>query len=202
MKYEKIEELLSAMWEKTGLGRLGTGTADSPETAVTGAAAAAVHQQIQSSDLAFVKVPADRGRHLIMDLRDHFGFTHLVFLTASDYMESGVFTLTYMLHSYTRHWDIGVQIDLPREGSTMESIHDLWAQAATYQRELREMFGIDFPGSPRIDEPFILEGWDDVPPMRREFDTKEYSERTFFPRPGRSTNDPAGYMRQKLYPKE
>ncbi|WP_416208189.1 NADH-quinone oxidoreductase subunit C [Halomonas sp.] len=34
------------------------------------------------------------------------------------------------------------------------------------QRELKEMFGIDFPGSPRVDEPFVLESWDDIPPMR------------------------------------
>ncbi|MBN2781385.1 MAG: NADH-quinone oxidoreductase subunit C, partial [Candidatus Marinimicrobia bacterium] len=81
-------------------------------------------------------------------------------------------------------------------------IHHLWKQAATYQRELKEMFGIDFPGSPRIDEPFILEGWQDIPPYRRDFDTKKYSEETYFPRPGRTTHDPADYMKQKLYPEE
>lgn len=159
-------------------------------------------QQVQSDDLLFVHIKEEDARHCIMDLRDHYGFTHLAFLTAIDYIEDGKFTLTYMLHSYDAHWDIGVQVDVSRENASMESIHDLWAQAATYQRELKEMFGIDFPGSPRVDEPFILEGWKDVPPMRREFDTKEYSERTYFPRPGRSTNDPAEYMRGKLYPKE
>ncbi|WP_455383230.1 NADH-quinone oxidoreductase subunit C [Salinispira pacifica] len=82
----------------------------------------------------------------------------------------------------------------------MDSIHHLWAQAATYQRELKEMYGIHFPGSPRIDEEFALEGWNDVPPMRREFDTREYSEKTFFPRPGRKTHDPVEYMKQNMYP--
>jgi len=84
----------------------------------------------------------------------------------------------------------------------MTSAHHLWEQVATYQREIKEMFGINFPGSPRVDESFLLEGWDDVPPMRREFDTKEYSEKTFFPRPGRESNDPATYMKSKLYPNE
>ena len=64
------------------------------------------------------------------------------------------------------------------------------------------MYGIDFPGSPRVDESFILEGWDDIPPMRREFDTKKYSEEIFFPREGRETNDPEEYMKKKLYPDE
>jgi len=82
----------------------------------------------------------------------------------------------------------------------MASIHHLWKQAGTYQRELKEMFGIDFPGSPRVDDSFILEGWDNIPPMRRDFDTKKYSEETFFPRPGRESHDPETYMKSKLYP--
>ncbi|HUX52087.1 MAG TPA: NADH-quinone oxidoreductase subunit C [Spirochaetia bacterium] len=82
----------------------------------------------------------------------------------------------------------------------MESIHHLWAQAATYQRELKEMFGVHFPGSPRVDEEFALEGWKDIPPMRRDFDTRDYSERTFFPRPGRVTHDPVEYMKKQMYP--
>lgn len=193
--YETIEELLELAAEPSTRAR----------QPAAGAAAHPVsigRSQVQSSDLAFVTVSPAAARHLIIDLRDRFGFTHLVFLTAVDYIEEDKFLLTYMLHNYDKHMDIGVQVPIGRDNSSMESIHDLWAQAGTYQRELKEMFGIDFPGSPRVDEPFILEGWDDVPPMRREFDTKQYSENTYFPRPGRSTNDPAEYMRRKLYPKE
>ena len=197
-EFEKIEDLVQNLSEKGSLSEKVAGKSSGTNARVSYENAA----HIQHSDLAFLKVEAPKARHFIMDLRDHYGFTHLVFLTAVDYLEDGIFTLTYMLHNYEAHWDIGVQVDIPRENASMESIHDLWAQAATYQRELKEMFGIDFPDSPRVDEPFILEGWHDLPPMRREFDTKEYSKRTFFPRPGRSTNDPADYMRRKLYPEE
>ena len=82
----------------------------------------------------------------------------------------------------------------------MESIHDLWPTAATYQRELREMFGIDFPGSPRVEEDFILEGWIDIPPYRRDFDTKKFAEDNFEHREGRITKDPATHMKDQLYP--
>jgi len=84
----------------------------------------------------------------------------------------------------------------------MESAHHLWKNMQTYQRELKEMFGIDFPGCPRVDEDFILEGWDDMPPYRRDFDTKKYSTDTYFPRPGRGSNDPAEYMKKKMYPND
>ena len=62
------------------------------------------------------------------------------------------------------------------------------------------MFGIDFPDSPRVNEEFILEGWVDMPPYRRDFDTKKFAEQTFTQRAGRETHDPAQHMKDKLYP--
>jgi len=150
----------------------------------------------------FVNVPAAEAVEYITRLRDIEGYTHLVFLTAIDYIEDSLFRLTYMLHNYFKGLDLGVQVDIARESAGMESIHHLWPHAATYQRELKEMFGIDFPGSPGVDDSFILEGWMEIPPMRREFDTKAYSEQTYFPRPGRSSHDTTEYMKEKLYPSE
>lgn len=155
---------------------------------------------VQRDDLAFVTVPREQLRPLLLHLRDREGFTHLVLLTAVDWIEDNSFQLTYLLNDRASARDIGVRLMLPRDAASMESIHDLWPTAATYQRELREMFGIDFPDSPRVNEDFILEGWIDIPPYRRDFDTLRYSQETFPERPGRETNDPAEYMKQKLYP--
>ena len=151
-------------------------------------------------DLAFVSVSQDQLRPLLVHLRDREGFTHLVLLTAVDWIEVDQFQLTYLLNDRNKARDIGVRLTLPRDGASMDSIHDLWPTAATYQRELREMFGIDFPGSPRVDEDFILEGWVDMPPYRRDFDTLQYAHEAYADRAGRETRDPARYMKQKLYP--
>jgi NADH-quinone oxidoreductase subunit C len=132
----------------------------------------------QRPDLGFVTVPADYLRPTLLHLRDREGFTHLVLLTAVDWLEEGLFQLTYLLSNRTpgaRHRPARL---IPRQAASMESIHDLWPTAATYQRELREMFGIDFPGSPRLHEEFILEGWNDIPPYRRDFDTLKYAGKT------------------------
>jgi NADH-quinone oxidoreductase subunit C len=134
-------------------------------------------------DQAFLRVPAGRAVEIITHLRDREGFTHLVFLTAVDLIEEEIFRLTYLLHNYARGADLGVEADIDRETASAESIHHLWAQAATYERELAEMFGIDFPDSPRAGEQFILESWRGMPPMRRDFDTKAYAEETYFVRP-------------------
>ena len=117
------------------------------------------------------------------------GFTHLILITAVDWIEDGRFQLTYLLNNPVEKTRLGVRTFIERsvwpEESEMESAHHLWPAAKTYQRELHEMFGIDFPGSPEINDPLIMEYWDDIPPYRRDFDTKKYSEDTYFPREGR-----------------
>ncbi len=154
----------------------------------------------QRADLCFFTVPREHLSSLLLYLRDVEGYTHLVLLTAVDWIEQNQFQLTYLVNNRLSANDIGIRVLIDRDVASMESIHHLWPTAATYQRELKEMFGIDFPGSPRIDEDFILEGWQDLPPYRRDFDTLKYSEQTYRDRPGRVTHDPASHMKQQLYP--
>ena len=153
------------------------------------------------ANLAFITVPVEQLRSLLIHLRDQEGFTHLVLLTAVDWIEDETFQLTYLIGDRKGARDLGLRVMLPRAEARMESIHDIWPTAATYQRELREMFGIAFPDSPRVDEDFILEGWIEMPPYRRDFDTLKYSNETFAPRPGRESRDPAGYMAEQMKPK-
>jgi len=136
-------------------------------------------------------------------MKNYEGFTHLVLLTAVDWIEDNKFQLTYLLNNPKINSEIGVKIFIDRsvwpEESEMQTAHHLWPAIKTYQRELHEMFGINFPDSPQVNDPFILEYWDNLPPYRRDFDTLKYAEETYFPREGRSTNDPEEYMKEKLY---
>jgi len=150
---------------------------------------------------AWLYAPADQAVALITHLRDIHGFSHLVMLTCVDWIEQGQFQLTYILHNYQDHKDLGVKVLIERLHPVMESIHLLWEQARTYQRELYEMFGISFPGSPGMTDPFILEGWDDMPVMRRDFDTKAYSDTHYSHRP-REIHEPEEHMKQRLYPED
>ncbi|GAB4293982.1 MAG: NADH-quinone oxidoreductase subunit C [Marinilabiliales bacterium] len=153
----------------------------------------------QRENLYYITASKDQTIPLITWLRDFKGFKHFVLLTAVDWIEDNKFQLTYTLNNPDEHYDIGIRTFIDRDNPVMISAHHLWEQVATYQREIKEMYGIDFPGSPRVDEPFILEGWDNIPPMRRDFDTLKYSEETYFPRPGRKTYNPTDYMKEKLY---
>ena len=150
--------------------------------------------------LTTLKVDKKNGERLLRELRDREGYTHLSFIACVDYIEDGIFSIVYMLHNYDKKNSLGIHVAIDREHAEMTSIHTLWAQAWTYQRELREMYGIRFPGSPRLDEDFCLEGWDQIPPMRREFDTAKYSTEQFGHREGRVSEDPRQHMKTNLYP--
>jgi len=156
----------------------------------------------QKADTGLITVEKEKAIDFLTVLQKNEGFKHLSLLTATDWLEDGLFQLSYIVNNPETKESLIVKVFIDRENAEMESFHHLWEQAATYQRELKEMFGINFPGSPRVDKPFILEGWDDLPPYRRDFDTKKYSEETYFPREGRTKNDPSEYMKQKLYPDE
>lgn len=186
--------------EKSGLEKFGLEKTGLEKSSLE--AEKAFLQVRNRQDLLFVIAAEQHAVPFITWLRDIESYTHLVFFTAVDFIEEGMFQLTYMLHNYQLHHDIAVLVMISREEPVMESIHHLWPHAATYQQELFEMFGIEFPGSPRLYEDFALEGWQDTPPMRREFDTRAYSEETYFPRPGRKTFDTVEYMKEQLYPGE
>lgn len=153
----------------------------------------------QRNDLYFVTVKKEQTELVLRYLKDNQGFKHLSFMQAVDYLENNQFMLTYLLYNFEKKVSLGVNVFIDRKEAEMTSMHQIWEHVWQYQRELREMYGINFPDSPRVDETFILESWDEMPPMRRDFDTLKYSEETYFQRPGRKTNDPKKYMRKKLY---
>ena len=152
-------------------------------------------------NLVFFSVVPDQLVSLITHLRDIHSYTHLVMVTCVDWLEDGKFQLTYIVHNYSTKTDIGIIVFLDRDNATMDSIHHLWEHARVYQRELHEMFGIDFPGSPGVEEPMILEGWQGPPPMRRDFDTKKYSEEHYSNRE-RTHTEPEQHMKKQLYPED
>lgn len=161
-----------------------------------------LNHEYQPENLSWVQVEKEQLVPLLSYLKHTENFEHFVLLTAVDWIENNEFQLNYIVTNYDLHVDLAIRVMIPRDNPVMISAHHLWKHIATYQREIREMYGIDFPGSPRVNESFLLEGWDDMPPMRRDFDTKKYAEETFFPRPRPEGKDPKIHMKQKLYPDE
>ena len=112
------------------------------------------------------------------------GFIHLAHMTCIDWIDENKFELVYTIWSPDEKIHLFVKTKIKRENPEMENIDSIWDQANTYEREMREMFGIQFPGLIG-EQDFALEDWDEIPPMRKDFDTAKYASETYFNRPGR-----------------
>ena len=133
-----------------------------------------------------VEVFADKNRisGILLFAKNQLGYIHLAHMTCVDWIKEGEFELIYTIYSPVEKVTLFVKTRIDRENPVMENIDNIWDQANTYEREMREMFGIEFPGLVGEFE-FILEDWDQIPPMRKEFDTHKYAAETFYSRPGR-----------------
>jgi len=117
-------------------------------------------------------------------VKDQLSFTHMSHMSCVDWLEDEHFELIYILWSPDFKIQLLVKTLINRENPSIENVDMIWGQLNTYQREIREMFGIEFTGMIGKEE-FILEDWDDMPPMRRDFDTAEFIKEAYFSRPGR-----------------
>ncbi len=106
------------------------------------------------------------------------GYDHFVALTCIDLIEEDQFEMVYHLFSYGAKVHVYLKTRIDREGPSIDSVIEVFRPAITYEREIKEMFGVDFPGNPRLTQ-FILEDWEGPPPMLKDFDSIQYVQDHF-----------------------
>ena len=107
------------------------------------------------------------------------GWKQLSYLSAIDWIETSKFELVYVLFNWDEALYIQIRAMIEREAAEMNSIISIFPGAKYYEREAHEFFGIKFPGNPDYHKQLILENWDDIPPLRKDFDPSVYSDRKF-----------------------
>lgn len=140
--------------------------------------------EIQREKRVKVKLRADLILPFFAYAKDYMNFKHLAHISCVDWIEENEFELVFMLWSYEANLMIMVKTRIDRSNPEFVTLSHLWPQAETYEREMHEMFGVNFEGNERLGE-FILEDWEGMPPMRRDFNTIKYSQENFYQRPGR-----------------
>jgi len=115
------------------------------------------------------------------------GFNHLALLSAVDWIEEDCFELCFILSSYMLNDDdyidsqrlhIILKTKIPREKPQFKTTTGIFPNAEPYEREMHELFGINFEGHPRL-TPLLLERDYEIPPFRKDFDTRKYVEDVF-----------------------
>ena len=107
------------------------------------------------------------------------GWIQLSYLSAIDWIAENEFELVYIVFNWEMPVHIQVRTRLDRDKPVMETILPIYPGCKYYEREAHEFFGIKFPGNPDHEKQLILEEWDDMPPLRKDFDPQAYSDRKF-----------------------
>jgi NADH-quinone oxidoreductase subunit C len=124
------------------------------------------YQRRQRLDIAADALPA-----LLALLQGKGSFVHLSAISCVDWINEGEFELVYHVWSYELKVMVSAHIRIPREPGRYLSVYDIYKPAGFFERDIFEMYGILFEGSPWM-EKFILTEWDGPPPMRKEFDSE------------------------------
>lgn len=114
-------------------------------------------------------------------------FNHLALVSCVDWQEEGKIEVVYILTSYMKNnteyapeqkLHLFVKTKIRRDKPELKSVIDIFQNAEPYEREIHELFGVHFDGHPRL-IPLFLEREYDIPPFRKDFDTRKYVEDTF-----------------------
>src|SRR5512140_1810332 len=73
---------------------------------------------------------------------------------------------------------ITLRVRIPRQGAAVPSLSEVIPSAEVFERELREMFGIEITGLRNTEHLYLPDDWPgDVYPLRRDFDPAALSEK-------------------------
>jgi len=87
--------------------------------------------------------------------------------TKREGLPSSDFTVVYHLTSFGRNQDIRIKVALKSNDSNVPSISGVWESANWYEREVYDMFGINFIGHPRLTRILMPASWKGHP-LRKE----------------------------------
>ncbi|MHA1223411.1 MAG: NADH-quinone oxidoreductase subunit C [Candidatus Heimdallarchaeaceae archaeon] len=108
------------------------------------------------------------------------GFNHLSTISVTDWLEKGIFEMTYHLWSYIDNVLLTIKCNIDRKKPTIASITSIWgANAEVCERECHEFFGVVFEGNSNL-TPLFLEDWQGPAPFRKDFDWREYVRKEFY----------------------
>lgn len=111
---------------------------------------------------------------------NNLGFGHLSAISVTDWLKKGEYEITYHLWSYQDKILLTLKIRINREKPVIPSVSDIWYEnAQIHEREMHEMFGVEFDGNDDLN-PLFLEDWNGPPPFKKDFDWRKYVREEYY----------------------
>ena len=108
------------------------------------------------------------------------GFTHLSAISVTDWLEKGIYEITYHLWSYNDKILVTIKTRINRDKPIIESVSSIWGESAQiHERELHELFGVKFKGNKDL-LPLFLEDWKGPAPFKKDFNWRNYVRDEFY----------------------
>ena len=107
------------------------------------------------------------------------GWAQLSILTCVDWIDSGEFQLVYILFNWENAIRLQIRTRIDRNNPKFRTITGIYPGAQYYERDVHEFFGVEFEGNPDSYKQLFLENWDDIPPLRKDFDSVAYSDKKY-----------------------
>ncbi len=99
---------------------------------------------------------------------DSLFFDYLFCLTCIDWKTH--LTMVYHLSSTKHRHNIVVKSKLDRNNPEIETVSHIWRTADFHEREVYEMFGVNFLNHPDLRLLILPDGWEGKNPMRKNFE--------------------------------
>lgn len=132
---------------------------------------AVVHHEVAAGDEHVVFVDPDRNVEVLGWLKDdpdqHYDL--LVDVTAVDYGGGRPLQVVYQLWSIPHRRGLRIKCELPISELEIDTVSTLWKTADWLEREVYDMFGIEFRGHPDLRRILMPESYAEGHPLRKDF---------------------------------
>ncbi len=134
-----------------------------------------------------VTIGPDHLQAVLVFLRDHkeLRYNHLSSLTGIDYLRTEIpgswgavrFGVVYNLFSIDNGANFAVRVVVGGEEPVIPSVYELWHGADWQEREIYDLFGIDFDGHPDLRRLFLYDDFEGEYPLRKDYPLRGKGER-------------------------
>jgi len=95
-------------------------------------------------------------------------FDYMFCLTCVDWKTH--LTMVYHMSSMEFRHNLVVKVKLDRSAPEVETLSDIWRTAEFHEREVYEMFGVNFLNHPDLRLLILPDGWEGKWPMRKDYE--------------------------------
>ncbi len=120
-------------------------------------------------------VNAENLQQFARAVRDELGFDYLSMVTAIDFYPEDRFDVVYLVYRSTGGPGIEFKVQTTRENPSVPSLNPVFPGAEFQEREVYDLFGIEFTGHPDLRRILLWEGFNGYP-LRKDWKEVFYEE--------------------------